>query len=132
LIFGVHHLALPYFEEMVYIAARFTNVVLVLSGTMHLPLIAPYQFQEYMGRLLRDVGSDRIIWGSEAPLLGNPQPMIEWFWRMQIDRELQSRYGFPQITEQDKRKILGENQARLFGVDVDRAKRQSKMLLRSA
>ncbi|MEH2474213.1 putative TIM-barrel fold metal-dependent hydrolase [Nitrobacteraceae bacterium AZCC 2161] len=132
LIFGVHHLALPYFEEMVYIAARFTNVVLVLSGTMHLPLIAPWQFQEYMGRLLRDVGADRIIWGSEAPLLGNPQPMIEWFWRMQIDPELQARYGYPQITEQDKRKILGENQARLFGVDVDLAKRRSKLLLRSA
>jgi predicted TIM-barrel fold metal-dependent hydrolase len=123
LIFAIHHLGLPYFEETVYIAARFPNVVLVLSGTMHLPLIAPWQFQDYLGRLLRDVGSDRLLWGSEAPLLGNPQPMIEWFWNMQIDPELQMRYGYPALTEQDKRNVLGENQARLFGVDPQWVKR---------
>ena len=118
LTFAIHHLALPYFEECVYIAARYPNVVLVLSGTMHLPLIAPWEFKMYLGRLLRDVGSDRLLWGSEAPLLGDPTPAIEWFWNMEIDEELQERYGFPQITETDKRRILGLNQARLFGVDV--------------
>jgi uncharacterized protein len=128
LIFAVHHLALPYFEEVVYLAARFPNVVLVLSGTMHLPLIAPWEFNNYMGRLLRDVGSDRLLWGSEAPLLGNPQPMIEWFWNMQIEPELQSRFGYPQITEEDKRKVLGENQARLFGVDIHRAKGRAQAM----
>jgi hypothetical protein len=120
----VHHLALPYFEEMVYIAARFPNVALVLSGTMHLPVIAPWEFKMYMGRILRDVGSDRILWGSECPLLGNPQPMIDWFWNMRIDEELQDRYGFPEITETDKRRILGENQARMFGVDIANKKRE--------
>ena len=118
LTFAIHHLALPYFEECVYIAARYPNVVLVLSGTMHLPFIAPWEFKMYLGRLLRDVGSDRLLWGSEAPLLGDPTPAIEWFWNMEIDEELQERYGFPQITETDKRRILGLNQARLFGVDV--------------
>ena len=118
LTFAIHHLALPYFEECVYIAARYPNVVLVLSGTMHLPLIAPWDFKMYLGRLLRDVGSDRLLWGSEAPLLGNPSPAIEWFWDMQIDEVLQERHGFPQITEDDKRRILGLNQARLFKAKV--------------
>ena len=125
LTFAVHHLALPYFEEVVYLASRFANVVLVLSGTMHLPMIAPWEFNNYMGRLLRDVGSDRLLWGSEAPLLGNPQPIIELFWNMQIEPELQSRFGYPEITEEDKRKILGENQARLFGVDIRRFKERA-------
>jgi uncharacterized protein len=124
LTFAVHHLALPYFEEMVYIAARFPNVSLVLSGTMHLPVIAPWEFKMYMGRILRDVGSQRILWGSECPLLGNPQPMIDWFWTMQIDEELQDKYGFPAITETDKRRILGENQARMFGIDIASKKRE--------
>lgn len=132
LTFAIHHLALPYFEETVYIAARFPNVVLVLSGTMHLPMIAPWQFQEYLGRLLRDVGSDRILWGSEAPLFGNPQPIIDWFWKMQIDSELQERYGYPQITDDDKRNILGLNQARLFGVNVEDAKSKAKARPRTA
>lgn len=57
-------------------------------------------------------------------MLCNPQPVIEWFWNMQIDEELQERYGFPEITETDKRLILGENQAKLFGIDVERKKRE--------
>jgi hypothetical protein len=44
--------------------------------------------------------------------------MIEWFWNMEIDEELQDRFGFPEITETDKRRILGENQAKMFGVDI--------------
>jgi len=75
-----------------------------------------------MGRLLRDVGSDRILWGSEAPLFGNPRPLLEWIWEMEIDEQLQEDYGYPQITKSDKRKILGENQARLFGVDIEAKK----------
>jgi predicted TIM-barrel fold metal-dependent hydrolase len=94
LTFAIHHLALPYFDECVYLAARNPNVVLVLSGTMHLPFVAPWDFKQYLGRLLRDVGSDRLLWGSEAPITGNPRPAIEWFWNMQIDDELQERHGY--------------------------------------
>jgi uncharacterized protein len=118
LTFAVHHLALPYFEECVYFAARYPNVVLVLSGTMHLPFTAPWDFKTYFGRLLRDVGSDRLLWGSEAPITGNPRPAIEWFWNLKIDDELQERHGYPQVTETDKRRVLGLNQARLFELDV--------------
>lgn len=118
LTFAIHHLAVPYFEEVVYIAARFPNVVLVLSGVMNLPVVSPWEFKTYIGRLLRDVGADRVLWGSETPMLGNPTPIVEWFWNMQIDEELQDRFGFPAITVADKRKILGENQARLFKVDI--------------
>ncbi len=73
---------------------------------------------------MRDVGSDRILWGSEAPLLGNPKPILEWIWNMEIDEQLQEDYGYPEITEADKRKILGENQARLFNVDLESKKKE--------
>ncbi|KVB63039.1 hypothetical protein WI61_38695 [Burkholderia cepacia] len=128
LTFVIHHLALPFFEECVYLAARYPNVALSLSGTMHLAFTAPWDLQMYLGRLLRDVGSDRLLWGSEAPLTGNPRPAIEWFWNMAIDEELQRRHGYPQITEKDKRRILGLNQARLFDVDVDAAIERSRRL----
>jgi hypothetical protein len=95
-------------------------VLLVLSGTMHLPFVAPWDFQQYLGRLLRDVGSDRLLRGSEAPITGNPRPAIEWFWNMQIDDELQERHGYPAITKLDKRRVLGLNQARIFNVKPSR------------
>jgi uncharacterized protein len=120
LIFAIHF-ASPYFEESVHVAARHANIVLVLSGTVHLPFVAPWDFKTYIGRLLRDVGSDRVLWGSKAPLTAAPHAAVEWFWNMQVDEELQDRHGYPAISESDKRNILGLNQARLYGVDPQSA-----------
>jgi hypothetical protein len=39
-------------------------------------------------------------------------------WDLEIPDDLQEDYGFPQITEEDKRKILGLNFAKLMGVEV--------------
>ena len=44
MLFGVHHLAVPYFEEVVWMANRYENVFLVLSGIGHTPMIAPRTF----------------------------------------------------------------------------------------
>jgi predicted TIM-barrel fold metal-dependent hydrolase len=122
--FIVHHLALPYFEEMVSIATRFPNVYLSLAGFMAFYRVAPRRVQEHVGRLLQTAGPDKILWGSEAALAGNPQPYLEAFMQLQIPEDLRSGYGYPQITRDDRRKILGENFARIMGVDIEAAKRK--------
>jgi hypothetical protein len=35
-----------------------------------------------------------------------------------MPEELQEDYGYPPITEETKRKLLGENFARVFGIDL--------------
>jgi uncharacterized protein len=37
----------------------------------------------------------------------------------QLPQDLVEGYGYPQLTEQAKRKILGENLLRLHGMDVE-------------
>ncbi len=37
-------------------------------------------------------------------------------WRFQIPEELRAKYGYPELTEQAKRKILGLTSARLYGI----------------
>ena len=44
------------------------------------------------------------------------QWQIEALWRFQIPEELRERYGYPALTDADKRKILGLNSARLYGI----------------
>jgi hypothetical protein len=39
----------------------------------------------------------------------------------QIPQDLCDGYGYPQLTDTAKRKILGENLLRLHGLDVDTA-----------
>jgi uncharacterized protein len=41
---------------------------------------------------------------------------------LQIPEDLCAGYGYPQLTDQAKRKILGENLLRLHGLDVAAAK----------
>jgi uncharacterized protein len=118
--FVVHHLALPYFDELLNIAMRFPNVYVSLTGVFNLALIAPRRVQEIVGRLLMDVGSDRLLWGSDAALLGSPGPYLEAFMEFQIPDDMQDGYGYPPLTRRDRELILGENFARLMGIDVAR------------
>jgi predicted TIM-barrel fold metal-dependent hydrolase len=123
-VFIVHHLALPYFEEMVSIAARFPNVYLSLAGYTAFLRFAPRRFQEHIGRILQVAGAHKILWGSEAALAGGPAPYLRMFMDFEIPQDLRAGYGYPQITLDDRRKILGENFARLMGVDIEAKKRE--------
>jgi predicted TIM-barrel fold metal-dependent hydrolase len=116
--FIIHHLAWPYFEEVVSIAARFPNVYLSLAGYMTFYKVAPRRIQEHIGRLLQMVGPEKILWGSEAALAGGPAPYLKAFTELEIPADLRSGYGYPQISLSDKRKILGQNFAGLMGVDI--------------
>lgn len=118
LTFIIHHLAEPYADEAISIAARFPNVYLALSGTLGNYLVAPRKFEFQLGQMLMECGSSKLLWGSEAALYGPPQPYLEAFLDMQIPDELQEGWGFPALTDEDRRNILGRNFARLMNVDV--------------
>lgn len=115
--FVVHHLALPYFDELVNIAQRFPNIYLSLSGTLNYAIIAPRQVQDRLGRLLMEVGVEKLLWGSEAALLGSPAPYLEAFMKLEIPEDMQEGFGYPQITREDRELILGKNFARLMKID---------------
>ena len=74
-----------------------------------------------MGILFKYFGADRIVWGTDSVWYGSPQWQIEAFWRLQIPEEMRNRYGYPEITPEMKRKVLGLNSARLYGLSPDRS-----------
>jgi hypothetical protein len=124
LTFIIHHLSMPYFEEAVSIAGRFPNIYLALSGNLGFYTVAPRLIEEQLGRLLAEVGVHKLLWGSEAALQGGPAPYLAAFMDLEIPEDLRRGYGYPQITLDDKRKILGENFARIMGIDIEEKKRE--------
>jgi hypothetical protein len=76
------------------------------------------QAAHVLGKLLKYLGPDRILWGTDCVLNGNPQSQIEAFRTFQIPDAMQTMYGYPALTAEVKRKILGENAAGLYGVDI--------------
>jgi hypothetical protein len=117
--FVIHHLGDPYVDESINIAARFSNVWLALSSTVvNIWPVAPWMAYERLGKALLAVGPDRLLWGSEAFIWPDVQRLLDIFLAMEMPEELQDRYGYPALTREVQRKILGLNQARLLGIDV--------------
>ena len=74
-----------------------------------------------IGTLLRDIGPDYVMWGTDSLLWGNPQWQIEAFRNFQIPDELVEGYGYPKITAETRRKVFGENAARIWNIDKQAA-----------
>jgi predicted TIM-barrel fold metal-dependent hydrolase len=73
-----------------------------------------------LGQLIRGLGVDRVVWGTDAIWTGSPQWQIEALRRLEIPEEMQKAYGWKPLGPADgpvKSAILGENNARLYKYD---------------
>jgi predicted TIM-barrel fold metal-dependent hydrolase len=116
--FVIFHVGLPFIDEVCWQLIRHPNLYASIAATINFVVRAPRQFAETLGKLLFWCGEDKIIYGSEAPIF-HPRWALEAFWDFQLPQDLVEGYGYPQLTEQAKRKILGENLLRLHGMDVE-------------
>jgi uncharacterized protein len=116
--FVIFHVGLPFIDETCWQLIRHPNLYASIAATINLIVRAPRQFAEIMGKLLFWAGEDKIVYGSEAPIF-QPQWALDAFWNFELPQDLVEGYLYPQITEQAKRKILGENLLRLHGMDVE-------------
>lgn len=116
------HGGLAFLEETAWQVARFPNVVVNLEGTCYTLLKAPAVFAQVIGTLLNFGAEDRIVWATGAMAV-HPRPFVEAFWSFEVPPELRLGFGVPELTEEIKRKILGENIARILGLDIDELRR---------
>jgi hypothetical protein len=93
------------------------NVYCELGTAWREVLSSPDQAAHMLGKLLRRVGEDRVLWGTDAIWYGSPQPQIMALRAFEITPEYQERYGYPALTADVKRKIFGANAQQLFGLD---------------
>jgi len=78
---------------------------------------SPTQAQHVIGKLLLHLGENNVVWGTDCIWTGTPQPQIEAFRAFTITPAFQQMYGYPELTDDIKRKIFGLNAAKIFGVD---------------
>jgi predicted TIM-barrel fold metal-dependent hydrolase len=119
--FEIVHAGFAFLEDTLRVATL-PNVYLNLENTSGFAGAAPRRFAEVMGQLLlRTLDSpgaeNRIIWATGAPLV-HPQLALERFWAFEMPEDLMDGYGYPPLTHEIKRKILGENFARMHGLDL--------------
>ena len=83
------------------------NVYAELGSTWWTIMRDPTQASHVLGKLLRYVGEDNVLWGTDCIFYGSPQDQIQTFRSFEISSEFQERYGYPELTRERKAKILG-------------------------
>jgi hypothetical protein len=101
--------------EYAQLVAPFPNVYAEIGTTWASTVVTfPTVAAHIMGQLMKYMGPDRIVFGSDSLWYGSPQWQIEAMWRFEIPEEMRQQYGYPELTQAAKRKILGLNSARLY------------------
>jgi hypothetical protein len=114
--FIVEHVGLPRIEDFCFMATQEPNVyaglAVVLGGLMH---ARPRFFAKVMGELLFWVGEDKMLYGSDYGIW-EPKWQIEGLLDWDYPDDTYSDY--PRLNQDGKRKILGLNAAKLYGIEV--------------
>src|SRR5580704_1645487 len=77
-----------------------------------------------MGMLVKGLGPDHLVWGTDAVWTGAPQWQIEGLRRLEIPEDMQKQYGFKPLGPADgpiKTAIFSGNSARLYGLEQQHA-----------
>jgi predicted TIM-barrel fold metal-dependent hydrolase len=74
-----------------------------------------------MGTLIKGMGSDHVVWGTDSVWYGSPQWQIEALRRLEIPADMMDKHGFAPLgpaTGAVKSAIFGHNSARLYKLDL--------------
>ena len=80
-----------------------------------------------LGQLIKEMGADHVIWGTDAVWYGSPQWQIEALRRLEIPNDLQKKFGYQPLGPSNgkiKRHILWDNGAKFYGLKKERAYRR--------
>src|SRR5262245_30869529 len=69
-----------------------------------------------VGELMKNLGPDHVLWGTDSMWWGSPQFAIDAFKNLEVPVSMQEEFGYPALTPKRKRQILGLNAARLYGL----------------
>lgn len=114
--FIVEHCGLPRLEDFCWIATQEPNVYGGLAVVMPFIHSRPRYFAEVLANLLWWVGPDRLLFASDYAIW-HPRWIVEKFAAFELPADVQAEFGVS-LTPETKRKILGENAARLYGIDI--------------
>jgi uncharacterized protein len=120
--FIVEHCGLPRLDDFCWIATQETNVYGGLAVALPFIHTRPAYFAHVISELLFWIGPDKILFGSDYAIW-TPRWLIDKFMAFELPDEVKRETGV-ELTLETKKKILGLNAARLYGIDVAAQKKR--------
>ncbi|EWC64601.1 hypothetical protein UO65_0208 [Actinokineospora spheciospongiae] len=122
LMFEIVHAGLPPFVEEVSMALmRLPNVFANLEITSALLQSGMGYIEDAVAQFIA-LGSPWKVIYSTGAMHFHPEPIVQAFANLTFSDRVLERYGIEQITKADKKLIMGENYARMIGLDIEKAK----------
>jgi uncharacterized protein len=115
---------IPWISELAEIPEKngVKNVYAEIGGTFANNVISAPRFcTGILGTLIKGMGIDHVIWGTDSVWHGSPQWQIEAFRYLEIPEDLRNKFGFAMLDPADgyvKSMILGKNAAKVYNVQV--------------
>lgn len=106
--FILAHAGRPYWQESLALAEHFHNVALELSEWQHDLSVPESGARRAISEIVRRIGSERVLWGSDFPGAGIEMSMTETI-------ALFNSPGFADLDENAVADIMGRNAVRVFG-----------------
>jgi predicted TIM-barrel fold metal-dependent hydrolase len=122
--FIVEHCGLPRLDDFCWIATQETNVYGGLAVALPFIHTRPGYFAHIISELLFWLGPDKLLYGSDYGIW-TPKWLIDKFMAFEIPADETKETGSV-LTLETKKKILGENAARLYGIDIEAQKKKIK------
>jgi predicted TIM-barrel fold metal-dependent hydrolase len=110
--------------DLAEIPAKFgvTNVFAEVGTAFANSAVANPRFAAALiGTLVRGLGPDRVLWGTDSVWYGSPQWQVEAMRRLEIPEDMQRKHGFAALGAADgvvKSAIFSGNAVRLYRLDV--------------
>ena len=79
-----------------------------------------------MGKLLKYVGEDNVIWGTDAVWTGSPQDQIQSFRAFQIAPEVREEHSYPEMTPALRAKVFGLNATRPYKISAEEVQKRAE------
>ncbi len=102
-----------------------SNVYAELGSTWRFLMRDPDSAAHALGKMLKYLGEDNVLWGTDSIWYGSPQDQIQAFRAFEISEELQEKHGYPALTPEIKAKVFGLNALKPY--NIERSEIQGKL-----
>jgi predicted TIM-barrel fold metal-dependent hydrolase len=111
-----YHAGWPDTEELIGLCGKHRNLYMSLSGVIGWFERSPYRGYHAIGTALQWMPADKIVLGLDLPF-DDTKRVVDWIRNLEMPAELKKNWGYSDVTDEDKAKILGLNLAGLTGIE---------------